>query len=93
MNYTFQFGVLGQYQDQLLAGLWLTVQISTFAILCGTAFGILFAALRSVAGRPVRILIDAYVELIRNTPFWCSSSSSISACRPEGCASAPSRRR
>lgn len=69
MNYTFQFGVLGQYQDQLLAGLWLTVQISTFAILCGTAFGILFAALRSVAGRPVRILIDAYVELIRNTPF------------------------
>jgi len=69
MNYTFQFGVLTQYQDELLAGLWLTVQISVFAIVCGTAFGILFAALRTVAGRPVRILIDAYVELIRNTPF------------------------
>lgn len=69
MNYTFQFGVLAQYQDELLAGLWLTIQISVFAIVAGTAFGILFASVRSVAGRPVRILIDAYVELIRNTPF------------------------
>lgn len=69
MNYTFQFGVLAQYQDQLLKGLWLTVQISAFAIVVGTAFGILFASLRSMGSRPVRILVDAYVELIRNTPF------------------------
>ncbi|KQT84034.1 amino acid ABC transporter permease [Aurantimonas sp. Leaf443] len=69
MNYTFQFGVLAQYQDQLLKGLWLTVQISAFAIVVGTAFGILLASLRSMGGRPVRFLVDAYVELIRNTPF------------------------
>jgi polar amino acid transport system permease protein len=69
MNYTFQFGVLAQYQDQLLKGLWLTIQISAFAIVVGTTFGIVFASLRSMGGRPTRWLIDAYVELIRNTPF------------------------
>lgn len=69
MTYTFQFGVLSQYRDELLDGLILTIQISAFAIVCGTALGILLASLRSVAGRPVRFLIDVYVEIVRNTPF------------------------
>ncbi len=25
MSYTFQFGVIAQYQDALLAGIWLTI--------------------------------------------------------------------
>ncbi|WP_062205141.1 amino acid ABC transporter permease [Aureimonas sp. AU12] len=69
MNYTFQFGVLARYQDQLLAGLWTTIQISVFAIIAGTAIGIVLASLRSIGNRPTRLLVDAYVELIRNTPF------------------------
>jgi polar amino acid transport system permease protein len=69
MNYTFQFGVLAQYQDQLLAGLWMTIQLSAFSIVVGTAFGILFASLRSTSSGIVRVLVDIYVEAIRNTPF------------------------
>ena len=69
MTYTFQFGVLAQYRDQLLAGLGLTVVLSLASIAAGTALGIALATLRSIAGRPVRVAVDAYVELIRNTPF------------------------
>lgn len=69
MTYAFQFGVLNQYRDQLLAGLWLTVEISAVSIVAGTAFGIVLASLRSMAGRGTRIAVDTYVELIRNTPF------------------------
>ena len=69
MTYVFQFGVLSQYRDQLLAGLLLTVEISLFSIVAGTACGIGLASVRSIGGRGVRIAVDAYVELIRNTPF------------------------
>lgn len=69
MNYTFQFGVLLQYRDELLAGLWMTIQLSAFSIVVGTVFGILFASLRSTNAGIVRFLVDAYVEAIRNTPF------------------------
>ena len=69
MTYVFQFGVLAQYRDELLAGLWLTIEISVLSIVAGTACGILLASARSMGGRAARIVIDAYVELIRNTPF------------------------
>ena len=69
MTYVFQFGVLTQYREQILAGLWLTVEISAVSIVAGTALGIVLAFLRSMAGRGVRVAVDIYVELIRNTPF------------------------
>ena len=69
MNYTLQFGVLAQYQTELLAGLWLTIQLSVVSILLGAAAGTVLATLRSASGRVVRALVDGYVELIRNTPF------------------------
>jgi len=69
MTYVFQFGVLTQYRDQLLAGLWLTIELSAVSIAAGTACGIVLAWLRSTGGRPLRMLVDGYVELIRNTPF------------------------
>jgi polar amino acid transport system permease protein len=69
MTYVFQFGVLTQYREQILAGLWLTVEISAISIAFGTALGIVLAVLRSVAGRGLRVAVDTYVELIRNTPF------------------------
>ena len=69
MSYAFQFGVLSQYREQLLAGLWLTVGLSLFSIVAGTALGIALATLRSLGARPARIAVDAYVEVIRNTPF------------------------
>ncbi len=69
MTYVFQFGVLNQYRDQLLAGLWLTIEISLVSIVAGTTCGILLASLRSMGARPVRAAVDVYVEVIRNTPF------------------------
>ena len=69
MTYTFQFGVLAQYQAELLAGIWLTIRLSAASIIAGGAVGVLLASLRSASGAAVRALIDAYVELIRNTPF------------------------
>lgn len=69
MSYTFQFGVIAQYQDYLINGIWLTIKLSTMSIILGCAFGILLASLRSVFKGPVRYLVDAYVEVIRNTPF------------------------
>lgn len=69
MTYVFQFGVLAQYRDQLLAGLWLTVLLSLVSIVAGTAVGIVLASLRSIGRRPVRVAVEAYVEVIRNTPF------------------------
>lgn len=69
MTYVFQFDVLAQYRDQLLAGLWVTILLSLFSIVAGTAIGIVLATLRSIGARPVRIAVETYVELLRNTPF------------------------
>ncbi|MFC7066734.1 amino acid ABC transporter permease [Brucella rhizosphaerae] len=69
MSYTFQFGVIAQYQDALLAGIWLTIKLSVMSIVLGCAGGVLFASLRSMNSGIIRFLIDAYVEIIRNTPF------------------------
>lgn len=69
MSYTFQFGVLAQYQDEILSGIWLTIKLSVLSIILGSAAGIMLASIRSIRGGVVRFLVDAYVEVIRNTPF------------------------
>lgn len=69
MSYTFQFGALAQYQNELMNGIWLTIKLSVLSIVLGCAFGILLASLRSINGGIVRIIVDGYVEVIRNTPF------------------------
>lgn len=69
MNYTFQFGVLARYQAELVNGLLVTIGISAFAIVAGTFVGMGLAMLRTSDSRPLRWLVDAYVELMRNTPF------------------------
>ncbi|MGI0525042.1 amino acid ABC transporter permease [Rhizobium giardinii] len=69
MSYTFQFGVVAQYQDEILTGIWLTIKLSVLSIILGSAAGIVLASMRSIQGGTVRFLVDAYVEIIRNTPF------------------------
>jgi polar amino acid transport system permease protein len=63
------FPALWPYWPELLAGLWVTIQLSLMATAGGVGLGILGAALRS--GRPsiAGKLWGIYVELIRNTPF------------------------
>jgi len=69
MSYTFQFGVLAQYQNEILNGIWLTIKLSILSIILGSAAGVFLASVRSIRGGAVRFLVDAYVEVIRNTPF------------------------
>lgn len=69
MSYTFQFGVISQYQDVLLAGMWMTIKLSITSIILGCLLGIFLASIRSINTGIIRFLVDAYVEIIRNTPF------------------------
>ena len=69
MGFQFQFGAVFARSDLLLEGLLQTLQLAGTAIVFGGLLGILLAALRSLAPRAVGLLIDIYVELIRNTPF------------------------
>ncbi|MEP9367723.1 amino acid ABC transporter permease [Xanthobacter sp. VNH20] len=69
MNYVFQFGeVFNAWQD-LLYGAWLTIQLSAMAMVLGLIVAVAGALGKTAGPRPVRWLVDAYVEIIRNTPF------------------------
>lgn len=69
MNYSFDFVPVLASWDRLLVGAWLTVKLSTLAMVIGFALGTLCAVgrLSSVGG--LRTLVGAYVETIRNTPL------------------------
>lgn len=69
MDYTLNFGAVFRGLDNLLAGLLLGLEMGLAGLLIGSLIGIL-AALAAVYGaRPVRILVAAYVGLIRNVPI------------------------
>jgi len=65
----FKFEAVWAEFDTILAGVGLTIVLSISAIILGSILAILLSALRRIGGRWVGILIDAYVELMRNTPF------------------------
>ena len=69
MNYVFQFNVVWEHFPELLDGARLTIQLSAAAMALGLCLAILCAYGQSAGSRPVRWLVAAYVELIRNTPF------------------------
>lgn len=69
MAYTFQFGAVFASIDMLTKGAWLTIQLSVAAMVAGLVFGTLFAVIRSFGGRWAGMAVEAYVEVIRNTPF------------------------
>jgi polar amino acid transport system permease protein len=63
------FTALLPYWPALLAGLWVTIQLSVMATFGGLALGVCGAALRSGRATLLSRLWGGYVELIRNTPF------------------------
>ncbi|MCC6468961.1 MAG: amino acid ABC transporter permease [Alphaproteobacteria bacterium] len=69
MTYVFQFGIVFDRFDELLAGAWLTVRLSALAMALGLSVAIVCAFLRTAGPRPVRWIVGAYVEAMRNTPF------------------------
>lgn len=63
------FADLWPHWPELLAGLWVTIQITVLATVGGVSLGILGAALRSGKPSLASRIWGVYVELIRNTPF------------------------
>jgi len=69
MTYRFDFGPIFEAWPMLLNGMLMTVWFSAAAMALGLVIAI-FGALGKTAGpAPVRFFINAYIEIIRNTPF------------------------
>ncbi|SIR38183.1 amino acid ABC transporter permease [Pseudacidovorax sp. RU35E] len=69
MNYQFQFDAVLAAWPLLLKGTWITVQLSLTATLLGLAVAVVCAWGKTSGPAPLRFLINAYIEVIRNTPF------------------------
>jgi len=69
VNYTFQFGDVFAAWPLLLKGTWTTIQLSFLAMVLGLVVAVLCAWGKTSGPRPLRFLINTYIELIRNTPF------------------------
>jgi len=66
---SLQFDPVLAESDLIISGIVLTLWLSAAAILLGCTLAVLLVALRTLAGRWAGIVVDAYVELMRNTPF------------------------
>ena len=68
MNYVFQFGAVFAAWPRLLWGTWITIQLSP-SRWCSAWWSPSSAPGQDHGAGPVRWLVNAYIELIRNTPF------------------------
>ncbi|MDH6590253.1 polar amino acid transport system permease protein [Variovorax sp. TBS-050B] len=69
MNYQFQFDAVLAAWPLLLQGTWITVQLSISATILGLVVAIVCAWGKTSGPAPVRMAGNAYIEVIRNTPF------------------------
>ena len=69
MKYQFQFGDVFAAWPLLLQGTWTTIQLSLSAMLLGLVVAIACAWGKTSGPVFVRWVINAYIEVIRNTPF------------------------
>jgi polar amino acid transport system permease protein len=69
LNYDFDFGPVFANFDLLLAGAATTIQLSFGAMVLGTIVAVACAIGKTAGPAPVRWAVDAYIEIIRNTPF------------------------
>ena len=69
MNYSFQFGDVFAAWPLLVKGTLNTIELSLLAMGLGLMVAVGCAWGKTAGPRPVRWVINAYIELIRNTPF------------------------
>lgn len=67
--YNFNFEPVLAGFDKLLVGAALTIQLSVGAMLIGLIVSIFCAWGKTSGPLPLRWLVNAYIEIIRNTPF------------------------
>jgi polar amino acid transport system permease protein len=69
MHYAFHFNVVWDHWRDLAEGVWLTIQLSSLAMVIGLAVATVCVYAKAAGPGPVRWAIAGYIELIRNTPF------------------------
>jgi len=69
VNYHLQFADVVAAWPLLLKGTWITVQLSLTATVLGLLVAIGGAWAKTGGPAPLRWVVNAYIELIRNTPF------------------------
>ena len=69
MSYTFRFRDVWAHQHLLIEGALLTLQLAAVTMALGLLIGVVGAIVRAWGPRPLRWLVGAYVEVIRNTPL------------------------
>jgi polar amino acid transport system permease protein len=69
MGYDFDFSVIFQYWDLFLQGALMTIRITALATVLGILVGVVMAGLQLIKNRILSSVIQAYIEIIRNTPF------------------------
>ncbi len=67
--YDFKFDPVFAAIDQLLLGAWFTIQMSAMAMVIGLVVSLFGAVAKTSGIRPLRWIVDTYIEIIRNTPF------------------------
>lgn len=73
MNYQFDFESVLAYWPLFLKGAWTTLQMSFWATVVGFVLGVACAVARTSGPGWLRKVVDAYVEIIRNTPLLIQS--------------------
>jgi His/Glu/Gln/Arg/opine family amino acid ABC transporter permease subunit len=69
MGYQLDFSVVIKHLPLFLKGVFLTVEISFFAIIIGLCIGILAAVARTSRIKILNLIAAVYVEVFRNTPL------------------------
>lgn len=65
----FYFERLVLSLPSFLKGIWVTVQVSGLSLIGGTLLGVVAGILRTREFKPVRVVITAYVDMVRGTPY------------------------
>lgn len=69
MSYEFDFADVFAAWPELLQGMLNSLILSGLAMAIGMVVAVLGALGKTSGPRPVRVIIDGYIEIIRNTPF------------------------
>ncbi|RFB73061.1 MULTISPECIES: amino acid ABC transporter permease [unclassified Herbaspirillum] len=69
MGFSLNFAPLAPYWPVFLTGAWLTLKMTTVAIVVGVSIGTLIAFLKRGSNPYIAKACSAYIEAVRNTPF------------------------
>jgi polar amino acid transport system permease protein len=67
--YQLDYGPVLDAFGPLMGGLFLSIRLAVIAMAIGVVIAVVLAAAKLSSGRVVRGLINAYIEVIRNTPL------------------------